>query len=813
MNRLFCILICCIPFFSTAQKQATISGYIADKQTALPLAGASIRLIPGNNTTISDKDGLFKLRILPGTYTVSVSFAGYQIQYFYNMVLSTGNETVLPVELEWSRLNLDTVTVLSTRKTAKAASLQTPLSVQRLTTEEIRSNPGGNFDISRVIQTLPGVSGTSGSVGAFRNDIIIRGGAPNENVFYLDGIEIPNINHFATQGSGGGPTGILNVSFMQEVKLNTSAFDSRFDNPLSSVFEIKQRVGNSTQTQGNIRLSATELSLTLDGPLHKKSNTTYMVSARRSYLQLLFQLLDLPIRPNYWDFQYKVSTKLKPGTTINFIGIGAIDQFSFAAPKSSSPENIYVLNSNPSIQQRTYTIGATLRHNIKNGMLQAALSRNVLDNRNEKFQNNLGPDKGLQTLNIESIEQENKLRLDINQNLNGTSLSYGVVLQYNGYSISNFQVIAPEQRDVSGDIISPAVTNEFTSNLSLLRYGVFVQAGRRFMGDKIGLNAGLRTDGNSFTTTGGNLWQTLSPRLALNWVLTNEISFNASAGIFYKIPTYTVLGFQNNNGEWVNKGSRYARSIHYVAGFEYLPKSVTRFTVEAFVKRYDRVPVSLRNGISLANLGGDFSILGNEAVATIGKGRSFGIEFFAQQKLTRHFFGVLSYTFFRSEYTGLDEKWVASAWENRHLVSGTLGLKLKKNWELGVRFRYQGGAPYTPFDTAASRSQYLTLGSGVLDYTRLNSLRLGNFNAADIRIDKKIFFKKVALDVFVDIQNFYAAVAPAYPQYTFLRTADNSGFQTTDGLPVESNGLNAIPYILPNTDAQITPTIGFILEF
>ena len=184
--------------------------------------------------------------------------------------------------------------VVSENRSVRIASVETPLSVQNLSVEEIKSNPGGNFDISKVIQTLPGVGGGQQG-GSFRNDIIIRGGAPNENVFYLDGIEVPVINHFQTQGSSGGPQGILNVSFIEDVKLSSSAFDARYDNALSSVFQFKQKNGNPNQFQGNFRLSATEAALTLEGPLSKNKKTTFLASARRSYLELLFQALDLPI--------------------------------------------------------------------------------------------------------------------------------------------------------------------------------------------------------------------------------------------------------------------------------------------------------------------------------------------------------------------------------------------------------------------------------------------------------------------------------------------------------------------------------------
>ena len=230
------------------------------------------------------------------------------------------------------------------------------------------------------------MGGTSGSVGGYRNDIIIRGGAPNENVYYLDGIEIPTINHFATQGSGGGPTGILNVSFIEEVKLSTSSFDARFDNALSSVFQFKQRNGNPNRLQGNVRLSATELATTLEGPLTNK--TTFLASARRSYLQLLFKAIDLPIRPNYWDFQTKITHRINKKLTLTFLGLGAIDDFSFGEPREATPEKLYVLDATPSINQWNYTTGVSLRKQIARGYWNLALSRSMLDNNIEKFDGN-----------------------------------------------------------------------------------------------------------------------------------------------------------------------------------------------------------------------------------------------------------------------------------------------------------------------------------------------------------------------------------------------------------------------------------------
>lgn len=811
MQHRFLLLLLLFPFFALAQT-GTLRGTVLDRSAQRPLVGVSIQFPDSSRGTLTDSAGNFTLTAPTGSYNLTATAIGYKPQTLFNLVLTSGNDLQVTIELEPGAGELQNITIRSGRRTARAATLETPLSVQRLTAEEIRAAPGGNFDISRVIQTLPGVGGTAAG-GGFRNDIIIRGGAPFENVFYLDGIEIPNINHFATQGSGGGPTGILNVSFIEDVKLSTSAFDARYDNALASVFQFRQRTGNPKKVQGNIRLSATELAATFEGPI-AKDRTTFLASVRRSYLQFLFKLIDLPIRPNYWDFQWKITHRINPKTTLTFLGVGAIDDFSFAAPREATPERLYIINSNPAIQQNSYTIGASLRRQTRNGFWNLALSRNSLDNSLDQFEDNRNPTEAGRNLRIRSTEMENKLRFDVNVSRNGWKLAYGGVLQLVDYNAQSFVRIRKEVRDTAGAVVQPSVTNNFTSPLKpFLRAGAFVQLGKRLLNDRLGLSFGLRTDGNSFTNDGWDLLQTLSPRASLSYVLSDKWTLNASAGRYFRLPSYTILGFADNNNRLVNQASRYTLNDHLATGIEYLPNDALRFTLEGFYKRWRNVPVSVRNGISINNLGGDFSVLGNEAVTTNGKGEAYGLEFFVQKKLTDRFFGILSYTFFVSRFSGRDGKLIPSAWDNRHLLSSTLGYKLGRSWELGVRFRYQGGAPYTPFDEALSRLNFQSLGAGVLDFARLNTLRLQGFNAADIRIDKKWNFRSLTFDFFIDVSNVYAARNAGYPQYTFQRNEANTAFLTTDGRALRPDGSNALPTLLANADGAVQPTIGFIVEF
>lgn len=812
MRRILnCLLFLCISLFSFAQN-GSINGNIREAITGKPVFQATVTIDQLKQSILTDTLGKFNFINLPaGSYSVTVAAVGYETQTKYNIPISAGNSNEISFELQSAFKSLNEITVAAKRRTARATSLETPLSVQRLTTEEIKSSPGSNFDISRAVQSLPGITGSDGKGTGFRNDIIIRGGAPYENVYYLDGIEVPIINHFSTQGSAGGPQGILNVSFIEDVRVSTSAFDAKYDNALSGIFEFKQKNGNTKEVQENIRLSASELAITVDGPINKEKNLTFLASARRSYLQFLFKALDLPIRPDYYDFQYKVSWIPNTKNSFSFLGLGAIDKFKFGSIRKPTIEKYFVLDFAPSNNQWNYTVGGSWKRSLKNGAINTSLSRNVLDIDIIKYESNIEEQSRLR-LRTNARETENKLRVDIAQTFSGWKISYGAGAQLVDYFNNSFVRRRAEIRDTLGNIIQPADIFSYTTSLNFARYGLYVQAGKRFLDQRFSISAGIRSDGNSFLNKYKSILNNFSPRIALSYQVSNSWTINATAGSYTKLPPFTVLGFRQNN-IYINKDARYIRTAHYVTGIEYLPKPTLRFTLEGFYKKYRNVPVSLREGISLNNLGADYTAVGNEPIVSSGKGEAYGFEFFAQQKLTTRMFGFVSYTYVISRYSGLDGKLLPSAWDNRNILSFTLGYKFKGNWELGLKYRFQGGLPYTPFNEDLSRQNYVTYGNGILDYSRFNTLRLKNFQQSDIRIDRKWNFRKTTLDIFIDVQNWTAFNLPINPVYTFDRDLSTGAYLTNDGRPLRMDGSNAIPKVLIEDASVPLPTIGIIFEF
>jgi outer membrane receptor for ferrienterochelin and colicin len=802
---LFIIVAFFTPFVAAAQNNGTIIGSIRDKETQELIIGAVVALEGTGWGTQSDSAGKYKITgIAPGSYNLLVIYTGYKKQRFYNLLVSNGNALVKDIELEKE----DELKEIVIRSINFGKKMETPLSVHNLSTEEIRSNPGGNFDISKVIQALPGVGGTSGS--AARNDLIIRGGAPSENVYYLDGVEVPQINHFSTQGASGGPQGILNVSFIEDATLSTSSFAAKYDNALSSVLQFKQKEGNPDKLQANARLSSTELALTCEGPID--SQTTFLASARRSYLQYFFKAIDLPIRPNYWDFQYKVTRKINAKTTLTAIGIGAIDEFTFAAPKNSTPEKEYIIRSLPTINQWNYTVGFSLKKLIDKGFYTVTASRNMFNNKLDQFEDADYGNESRRTFKSASNEIENKLRWETNKFYTKWKFSYGASVQYVKYNNDLFAVVSKAMKDSAGNTISPARSISANSGIDFFKYGLFGSVNRKVMQDKLSLTLGVRTDMNSFQNDGNNPLQAISPRLSGSYAVNSKLNINASVGRYAKLPVYTILGYKDPTGAYANKDTKYITCDHYVAGLELIPKNALRITLEGFYKQYGNYPVSVANNISIANQGADFGTIGNERVSSNGKGRAYGLELFVQQKLTHKFFITASYTLFHSQFTGNNDNYISSSWDSRHLVSLILGKKFNKGWEIGAKYRFSGGTPYTPFDTAASRRNYQITGQGTPDYARLNGERLPVFNQLDIRIDKKFNFKHSTLDVYFDFQNASLAKTTDKDYYTFKRNADNS-YVTTDGKALSADGSNAVPLFISNVNQNFTPAIGIIFEF
>ena len=771
----------------------------ASSNVGLPLV--KIQLLDQQIGAISSEDGSYEIKgIAPGVYSFKASYPGFKDQIINEITVTNARSIDLDFFLEVVVVEQKEVTIRANRF---QRNVESPLSLKSLNSTEIERLPGANRDVSKVIAALPGVA----SRATFRNDIIIRGGSPGENKFYLDGIEVPNINHFATQGSSGGPVGLLNVNFIREVDFYSGAFPANRANGLSSVISFKQKDGNKDGLITNFALGSSDAALTFDGPIGKKVN--FIFSARRSYLQFLFAALKLPILPTYNDFQYKVNVKLNDKNKISFIGLGAIDDFRLNTTVNDNitdtvqrEYNDFILGNLPLQKQWNYTLGINYSHTSKNSVQTIVLSRNMLNNTSSRYKDFIETEAN-KLQDYSSFEAENKLRMEHTYLNNGWKWNVGLGYEYARYFNSTFNKIT-----VQG---SP-LTIDFKSDLFMSKAAVFSQLSKGFFGEKVNLSLGIRSDISNYSSGMMNPFNQLSPSFSINYRITPSFALNANVARYHQLPSYTILGYRDMAGDLVNKSNNltYIQADHFVFGAEYLTKLNSRFTLEGFFKKYDKYPFSIKDSLSLANVGSDFGIVGNEAVSSNSKGRTYGAEFLYQQKLFKGFYAILAYTFVVSEFKDKNNLYVPTAWDSKNIVSFTGGKRFKKGWELGFRWLFSGGSPYTPYDveTSTLKQNWDINGFGILDYDALNTKRESSFHQLNVRVDKKLFLNRMNLNFYLDIQNAYGFKAKLAP--ILLVETDNNG------TPIEDNSSIPTRYkskFVENASGIVQPTIGIIVEF
>ncbi len=781
--------------------QIILKGTVINSADKKPVPFANV-IITGTNTGgTTNENGEFEIsNVKPGYHTITASCIGYNSKVSDDIFITSDKIPAVTIELTPRSTQLQEIII---SKPAFVNKSESPLSMRTIGVREIEKSPGGNRDISKVLQSSPGVAVTPG----FRNDIIIRGGSPSENKFYLDGIEVPVINHFQTQGASGGPVGILNVDLLNDVEFHSGAFPAKYENGLSSVIAFKQKTGNTEKPKFRVTGGSSDFGFTSDGPL--SNSTSYIISIRRSYLQFLFKTLKLPFLPTFSDAQFKTRTKLNDRSYLTLIGIGAIDDFKLNASVNediTDPEKIelnnYILGNLPTYSQWNYAVGGSYQYITSKQVFTISLSRNELSNSSEKYKNNDDSDLSNLISSYNSNETENKLRFDQTYSIKSWKLNAGVNVDHVFFTTKSSRY----QTTSSGAILLKSNTD-----LSFIKYGLYSSVSRSFFKARLNMSFGLRADANNYSRLMNNIINQVSPRFSASYSLTEKWELNFSSGIYYQLPPYTALGYSNNQGDLLNSSRlQYISNEQLNLGVAYYPDANSKFSIETFYKNYKQYPYSLSDSVSLANLGSDFGVIGSDLLSSISKGIAEGIEFSAERKAENGIFGILAYTFVYSRFSGSTSVYKPSSWDNRHILTTTLGKRFNKNFDLGIRWRYLSGRPYTPYDIEKSslKENWDVRGQGILDYSKVNSIRLDPFHQLDIRFDKSWYFQKWSLQLYLDIQNVYNFKSDE-PDILNVRTNNADGKPITD--PNDSN--RYLIYYIKDTSGTILPSIGFIIDF
>lgn len=792
MKRLLSLLLFCniTISFLLAQPVHQVKGTVIDKSSRQPLEFINVMIVGLNKGGVTNAEGKFSIgQVPPGIYRLQASAIGYKTVTTPEYILST-RDLHIQIEMEENQTELEGVTVTAS---PFRRDIESPVSLRIIGLQEIEKSPGANRDISRIVQSYPGVAFSP--IG-YRNDLIVRGGSPSENRFYLDGVEIPNINHFSTQGASGGPVGILNADLIREVNFYTGAFPTDKGNALSSVLDFKLRDGDMERNSLKATLGASEVSLASNGHLGKK--TSYLVSVRQSYLQFLFDMLGLPFLPTFTDAQFKLKTRFDARNELTVLGLGGIDKMKLNT-KADDEDNEYILSYLPKIQQETFTLGAVYRHYAGAHVQSVVASHSYLNNRNTKYQQNDESDPEHLMLRLRSTEQNTQLRLENSSSFRNWKVTVGTSLDYSQYSNTTFQKVYTDR----------AQTFDYHTYLGIMRWGLFGTVNYTSIDERFTASLGLRADANNYSAAMKDLSDQLSPRLSLSYQLTEHWSLSGNAGLYYQLPPYTALGFKNNNGLYANKYAlRYMQVSQGSIGLNWRKGDTFEVSVEGFYKDYDKIPLSVADGIPLTCKGNDYGVIGNELLTSTAQGRSYGAELLLKWLVAKKLNLASSFTLFKSEYrTDKESEYIASAWDNRFIFNLRGTYNLPRHWSVGMKVSCIGGAPYTPYD--ADKSSLVTAwnaqGKPYYDYTRYNEERLPAFTQVDIRIDKIFYLKRCMLGFYIDLQNIAGSK---------LKQADvlmSTGVIKNPDAPIAEQ--RYVMKSLKQESGTLLPTLGITFEY
>ncbi len=741
-----------------------VTGHVVSSVTEQPIPGATVRLVGGSQGSRTDRDGHFLLTdVAPGVYGLEVRAIGFTPFVAADLVVGTAKPYQVEVRLSPTPVTLEGVEVQPSyfRDSEQAAT-----STRTLDGEDTRRAPGANEDVVRAVALLPGVAVTSPG----RNDLIVRGGAPYENLFVVDGIEIPNINHFGSQGSTGGPLSLLNIEFIQATDFSAGGFGARWGDRTASLTNIVLREGNDERLSGEVNLSATGFGAIAEGPLGPRGS--FLLGARRSYLDLLFRAAGFSFVPSYWDFQLKTTQRVGANNIVSLLAIGALDRVSFFDDDAEARfENSRILAP----EQQQYFTGVRWRHFLPRGTLAVTLGRTY--RRFHSVQrDSLAPPRDV--FRADSDEGENSLRADLVLEPSWrVELTVGGVARYASDLSYDVALSGSQRLDASGQPSPLAVDTSFTA----FRAAAYAQV-RYAVSPAVRLSAGLRATYYGFLGRAVRV----APRLGLRLALDRATTITWSVGRYHQAPSYVWLLGDPGNPRSLTP----IRSDQLVVGIERQVRPDTKLQLEGYVKRYRDYPARVFRPQAVLSPAGFEDVtteipFGLEPLASAAEGRAYGLELFLQKKLSATpLYGLASLAVSRSEFTAIDGVTRPGAYDGRFIGTLLLGYRLNPRWEVGGKFRLASGLPTTPFLTTGPDA-------GRLDFTRYHTgPRLPWFHALDIRVDRRWSFRRVQLEVYLDVENLYGR-----------KNVSAFRWNARDGAPEADTSLGVLP------------TVGVNLEF
>ena len=721
---IFILFLLLLPSESNAQQSGTIRGIVSNSENKLPIKDAIVEIIGGEVSTTNSK-GEFNFEGLElKTYQLKVSFIGFSTVIKTDIVVDASKPASVLIELNPTTLTIEEIEIISSYF-QKDPSIN--ISSQNLDFEEVRRAPGAVEDIGRMLQSSPGISINNDQ----RNDLIVRGGSPSENLILIDGIEVPNFNHFGSQGSTGGPVSLINLKFMESADIFIGGFPSLYGDRLSSVVDLKFREGSTKNYHNNIDLSLSGFGGTFEGPLSSK--TSYLFSIKRSFLDFLKDAIRLTSVPVYWSTNYKLTHKIDSKNKLSFIGFGALDKIDFSSQDVDDEEIDYY--GDTKVERKVFTTGLNYTKLVNKGYFESILSINYL---NDEILSPKNDGTGLEFL-IHANEVILNLAISYNHQLSKHfTLKSGIGSKY----INSQNDLFYTRRNTATGYHIPEQNSDIT--IKSYKLNGYTNFTGKFFEETLTLNIGARIDHFEYLKLKTNF----SPRAGLSLNLSPSTKFNLAYGIYYQNPEYIWLASHE-----LNYNLNSIRSDHYIAGIEQFIDKNIRITGEVYYKKYKDYPVSYDNPAYILVNGG--SAYGPNLIGrgiSTGRGNVYGFDFSIQKKLVGNgLYGQINYSYINTKFTAEVGGEVPNNFDQTHQATIILGYQVSSDWLFGMKLKYATGKPYSPFDL--EKSYHFNQSFYDMDY--YNQYRLPDYVRFDIRVDKKFNFDKITLVTYLEIQNLF----------------------------------------------------------
>jgi hypothetical protein len=735
----------------------TIKGQILDKQSEIPIIGATIQWLNDENTLgdITDVEGYFKLENIPvGRQAFQISYLGYETLTLPNVEVTAGKEVVLNLTMVESVELLNEVVVTAETQKDRAINEMATISARTFSLEEVNRYAGGRSDVARLAGNFAGVATADDS----RNDIVIRGNSPTGILWRLEGIPIPNPNHFSTLGSTGGPVSAMNPNVLKNSDFLTSAFPAEYGNATSGVFDLGMRSGNRDKNEFTFQMGAfSGLEGMAEGPLGKKGGS-YLVAVRNSFIAIISPPQTAAI-PNYFDVTFKIDSHTGKFGKFSLFGIGGTSSIDFVGADIDSTDLFSEVDQDLFPRSRFGVVG--LRHNKIIGndsyirtVIAGSLTRNeyAVD---RYF--NLGTTEETKIRYADGNNEENRLSISsfFNKKFNSkATMRVGVLAEQNNYDLINRD--AERAPDLDGDGYND-IRTDYEFEESVFTIQPFAQVQYKFK-PKWVLNLGVH-----------GLYQeindqfVLEPRTSLSWNFAKKQKLTFGYGLHSQnVPLPIMLNASTDaagNRILTNTDLNFSRNQHFVLGYDYAFANNWRAKVEAYYQAIDQVAVdSDPSSFSLLNLGSDFGFpAGKVNLTNEGTGFNQGVEVTVEKFFSKGFHGLLTASFFESKYEGSDGVERNTAFNNNYVINLLAGREIKVGKAkqnailIDTKLTSAGGRYYTPVDLEASKLVGFEIRNEALAFSE----KYDDYFRWDVKIGFKLNSKKrkISQQIYLDFQN------------------------------------------------------------